>query len=106
MAAFRKLVSLVIGSALLWALAGCSGSGGHSAEEKYYFVSANIKIPYWQAAGAGFDRAASQLRVKAEFVGPDRYEPKGQQEELRRIIAQKPTGILISAADPALLAPE
>ncbi|MCI0355931.1 MAG: substrate-binding domain-containing protein [Acidobacteria bacterium] len=107
MAAFRKLVSLVAVAALLGTLAGCSGgAGGHSVEEKYYFISANIKIPYWQAAGAGFDRAASQLKVKAEFVGPDRYDPKAQQEEFRRILQQKPSGILVSAADPALLRPD
>jgi ribose transport system substrate-binding protein len=106
MAAERKLIALIAVAALLGALPGCSSNGGHTSEEKYYFISANIKIPYWQAAGGGFDRAARQLKVKAEFVGPDRYDPKGQQEELRRIIAQKPSGILISAADPALLAAE
>ncbi len=106
MAASRRFVSLLAVAALLWGLMGCGGSGGHSAEEKYYFISTNIKIPYWQAASSGFDRAASQLRVKVEFVGPERYDPKGQQEEFRRIVAQKPSGILVSVADPVLLTPE
>ncbi len=107
MAIARRLVSVVAAAALLGLLAGCSGgSFYHSSEEKFYFLSTNIKIPYWQAAGAGFERAALQLRVKAEFLGADRYDPKAQQEELRRIIQLKPSGILISAADPALLGPD
>ena len=107
MAIARKLVSLVAAAALLGPLSGCSGgSSGHASEEKFYFLSTNIRLPYWEAAGAGFERAAAQLKVKAEFLGPDRYDPKGQQEELRRIIKLKPAGILISAADPALLGPD
>ncbi len=107
MAIARKLVSVVAATALLLSLGGCNrGGSGHDPEEMYYFLSTNVKIPYWQQAGAGFDRAASQLKVRAEFLGPDRYDPKGQQEELRRIIQKRPSGILISAADPALLGPD
>ncbi|HEX3319794.1 MAG TPA: substrate-binding domain-containing protein [Terriglobales bacterium] len=76
---------------------------GHDAEEKYILISANLKIPYWQTAGAGFSQGASQLKVRNEFVGPDDYDPKAEAEALNRAISQKPTGILISAADPNLL---
>lgn len=85
-------------------LAGCGGSQ-HSPDEKYYLVSANVKIPYWQAASNGLSRAARQLHVRAEVVGPDGYDPKAEQLELHRLIGlpEKPTGILISPADPALM---
>lgn len=85
-------------------LAGCGGSQ-HSPDEKYYLVSANVKIPYWQAASNGLSRAARQLRVRAEMVGPDGYDPKAEQLELHRLIGlpEKPTGILISPADPGLM---
>ncbi len=103
----RKLVRSLAAVALLGLFSGCSrDSSGHASEEKFYFLSANVKIPYWQAAGAGFERAAAQLKVKAEFLGPDRYDPGAQQEELRRIIKLKPAGILISATDPTLLGPD
>jgi len=88
-------------------LVGCGGSQ-HSPEEKYYLLSANIKIPYWEAAGNGLMRAASQLQVRAELVGPDTYDAQAQQQELRRLIGlqQKPAGILISPADPTLMKPD
>lgn len=78
----------------------------HAPEEMYYLVAVNIKLPYWQAAGAGFRAAALQLGVKADFVGPETYDPKGEQEEFRRILAKKPTGILVSPADPELMKAE
>ena len=85
-------------------LAGCGGSQ-HSPDEKYYLVSANVKIPYWQAASNGLSRAGRQLHVRAEMVGPDGYDPKAEQLELHRLIGlpEKPTGILISPADPAIM---
>lgn len=83
-------------------LTGCQSSM-HAPDEKYYLVASNIKLPYWQAAANGLAGAAGQLRIQAEMVGPATYDPKAQQEELRRIIAKKPSGILVSAADPELL---
>ena len=85
-------------------LVGCGGSQ-HSPDEKYYLLSANVKIPYWQTAGNGLVRSASQLRVQAELVGPDTYDAPAEQQELRRLIGlqQKPAGILISPADPAIM---
>ena len=34
-------------------LAGCGGGSQHSPEEKYYLLSTNVKIPYWQTANNG-----------------------------------------------------
>jgi len=93
-------VWLPVAASLL--LVSCGGSP-HAPEEKYFLVATNIKLPYWQAAGAGFRAAAVQLGVKTDFVGPETYDTKGQQEEFRRILAQKPSGILVSPADPELM---
>ncbi len=46
----RKLVAFVLTSILFLPLLSC---GGHDADEKYFLISANIKIPYWEMAGAG-----------------------------------------------------
>ena len=78
----------------------------HSADEKYFLIATNIKLPYWEAAGAGLVRAAGQMQVRAQFVGPDTYDPKAQQAEFQKVVAQKPTGILISPADPELMQPD
>jgi len=97
-----KSLSFLLLGALVLPLLNCGG-GPHSVEEKYFLLGINIKVPYWQVAGAGFRQAATQLQVKWSFVGPDTYDPKAQHEEFQRILKQQPTGILISPADPELM---
>jgi len=82
-----------------------SSCGQHSADERYYLVTVNTQIPYWQTAAAGFFKSASEINVKAEIAGPDTYDAKAQQDEFRRIVAKnpKPSGILISPADPQFM---
>ncbi len=96
-----RLLALLAFSVLLLPLLSCGTR--HDADEKYFLVSANIQVPYWQTAGAGFAQAASQMKVRTEFVGPDTYDPKAQQAEFRKAVLGKPTGILISPADPNLM---
>ncbi len=89
-------------AASLLTLMSCGGSQ-HAVTEKYYLVATNVKVPYWQQAAAGLNHAAAQLQVKAEFVGPDSYSPKGQHEQFVAVLAKKPTGILVSVSDPTIL---
>ena len=42
---------------VLLPLLNCGGSP-HDVQEKYFLVSANIKVPYWQQAAAGLIRVA------------------------------------------------
>jgi len=102
----RKILIGFCGGALTW-LAGCGGSP-HASTEKYWLVATNIKIPYWQRAGAGLQQAAQQLGVKAEMVGPDLFDPKAEHEAFQRVLAEKikPAGILVSVADPAVIQPD
>jgi ribose transport system substrate-binding protein len=88
--------------ALLIPLLGCGGSL-HSADEKFYLIATNIQLPYWKAASAGLAKGAIQMHVRTEFSGPDKFDPKAEQDAFRKAVAAKPTGILISAADPELL---
>ena len=101
----KILIGLCCG-ALPW-LAGCGGSG-HSSTEKFYLVATNIKIPYWQNASAGLMRAATQMGVKAEMVGPEVYEAKLEHDFFQHVLAEKikPAGILVSVADPAVIQPD
>lgn len=97
----RKLFSSLL---LSWVLVLSLSCGtGHDDNEKYFLISDNIQIPYWQTAGAGFTQAASQLRVWAKFSGPDTYDPKAQQQAFQQAVQQKATGILVSVADPGVL---
>ena len=101
---FESLSCAIPLGAMLFLLAGCGGSQ-HNPQEKYYLLSSNIKIPYWETAANGLMRAARQMQVPAELVGPDTYDAQAQQQELRRLVGlqQKPAGILISPADANLM---
>ncbi|HEY3457803.1 MAG TPA: substrate-binding domain-containing protein [Bryobacteraceae bacterium] len=91
--------------ASLFLLSSCAGSP-HDPKEKYILVVDNSKIPYWQTAVQGLHRAAAEMKVKSELQGSDNHDPQGEREAFRRALAEKPSGILVSPTDPALLAPE
>jgi len=96
----KPFFPLLLGCLLLPLL---SCGTGHDDNEKYFLISDNIQIPYWQTAGAGFTQAASQLKVWSKFTGPDNYDPKAQQQAFQQAVQQKATGILVSVADPTVL---
>ena len=102
----RKILIGFCGGALTW-LAGC-GASPHETTEKYWLVATNIKIPYWQNANAGLLRAAQQMGVKAEMVGPDSFDPKAEHDAFQRVLAEKikPAGIMVSVANPAVMQPD
>lgn len=101
----KVLLALVSAGVCLLPVTGC-GTPEHSPDEKYYLIATNIKVPYWQSALSGLNRASAQLKVRAEMIGPETYDPKAQHEEFQRVLRQKPTGILISPGDPNLMKPD
>jgi ribose transport system substrate-binding protein len=96
-----KVTANVVLCVLVVFLVSCGSA--HDQDEKYYLVSTNVKIPYWQTGSAGFFQAASQLKVRSEFSGPDSYDPKAEQKSFQEAVQGKATGILVSVADPTLL---
>src|SRR3981081_1664237 len=97
----RRLYSLLYLAALVVSLINCGSA--HDSDEHYTFVAANVQVPYWQAAAAGFSKAGDQMKVQYRFVGPNTYDPKGEREALQEAVQGKPTGILLAVTDPALL---
>src|SRR5690242_21945954 len=93
-------------TALATALLAACGGGRHESTETYVLVTANTRIAYWQEAAQGLQSAARELGVKSEMVGPETYDQKAQKEEFLRIVHRQlpPSGMLVSAADPALMA--
>lgn len=85
---------------LLLSLLSCGS--GHSSEEYYVLVSANLQIPYWKAAAAGFSNAASPLKVRFDIAGPQNFDPKAEREALDQAVQRKATGILLDVTDVAL----
>ena len=98
-------IALFPAVALFLFLLGCA-TPQHAVDEKYYLISANTTVPYWQEARAGMNRAAELLHVKAEMAGPETYDPKAERDEFLATLKKKPTGILISASDANLLKSE
>jgi ribose transport system substrate-binding protein len=97
---YRRLVFCFCVYALITVSAGCGN--GHSGET-YYLISTNIKVAYWQSAGAGFSQAAGQLGVGYAFQGPDSYDPAAERDSFDSIVQKKPTGILVSVAEPHVM---
>jgi ribose transport system substrate-binding protein len=100
MSPWRHISFLLIFATFLIASTGC---GRHDSDEKYFLVTNNVQLPYWQEAKAGFMQASEQLRVQAKVVGPDTYDPKAELAAFEDAVKKKPAGILISVADPAVL---
>lgn len=98
----KKTLIALASATLIAGLAGCSSSR-HEALEKYYLVVANSKLAYWQTAAAGLDQAARGLGVASETVGPDTYDSQAEVQAFHDAVAKKPSGILVSAADPTMM---
>lgn len=96
-------LTFAVGAMLLQC--SCGGKERHETTEVYYLVTANTKIAYWQEASAGLSAAAKDLGVRAQTIGPDTYDPQGEKDALLSAMRQnlKPTGFLVSAADPDLM---
>src|SRR5258707_4737475 len=72
----------------------------HEETERYVFVATNIDLPYWQEAQAGFLDAAKQLGVRAEMIGPVKYDPASEAGMFQDVIEKQPAGICLSAGRP------
>jgi len=105
MPVLSKPLRLACTLVLLLCFSSCSSESQHSPSERYVLLATNIKLPYWQNAAAGLIRAAKEINVQAQLMGPDTYDPQAQRETFQRVIAENPTGILVSAADSELLKP-
>jgi len=91
-------LALLLGSVIL---ASCQ-KPFHQQTERYIFVAANVALPYWQEAKAGFTDASKVLGVKAELTGPESYSPAEELEAFQKAVANRPAGILVSPSRPEL----
>jgi ribose transport system substrate-binding protein len=97
----RRLFHCCSIAALLATFLSCGSA--HDTDEYYFFVVANSQVPYWQAAGAGFSKAAEGAKVRFSLVGPQSYDPKAERDALDQAVQKKATGILLAVTDPAVL---
>jgi ribose transport system substrate-binding protein len=99
----RQMLKMSFALALIGVvmLASCQ-KAYHQPNERYVMVAANIQLPYWVEASAGFMDAARVLGVKADVVGPNNYDPDEELADFQKAVATHPTGILLSPAQPKL----
>jgi ribose transport system substrate-binding protein len=98
-----KGMALSLAALAVVLIPGCGAR--HSPKEVFYLVASNMSTNYWQTAVAGFKKAAAEYGVTARAVGPDKYDPQAELAELQSAVAAKPSGILISVSDAAVLTP-
>ncbi len=86
---------------LLMSILSCGAL--HDSDEYYVFVSANLQVPYWKTAGAGFSKAAAEVKVRSDFDGPQNYNAKAERDAVDQAVQKKASGILLAVTDPTLL---
>jgi ribose transport system substrate-binding protein len=101
----QRIVVVGLGISLAAALLSCT-KPFHEETERYFFVAANISLPYWQEAQAGFQDAGRALGVKVEFKGPDTYNADDELEAFRKAVDMRPAGIAVSPALPEIFTKE
>ncbi len=97
----RRFLQVSILPVALIFLLSCGA--GHDSGEYYVLVSANLQVPYWKAAAAGFGNAAAQMKVRADVTGPMSFDPKAERDALDQAVQKKATGILLDVTDAGLL---
>jgi ribose transport system substrate-binding protein len=95
---FRLGIGICATLAMGISLASCGTESYHQKEERYVFVTTNVKLPYWEEAEAGFEDASKWLGVKVDFSGPEKFSPEEELAAFQKAVSEKPSGILLSAA--------
>lgn len=97
----NRLAFALLAVCVVTGLASCQ-KPYHEPEERYVLVTVNVDLPYWQEAQAGLVDAARQMGVKAEMVGPGKFDPQEELRAFQTALASRPSGILISVTRPEL----
>ena len=102
----RKIGNPIVIASLIIGCLELTGCQYRSKSDKYILVAPNLKLAYWKTVYEGFQAAGEDYGVSVNEVGPDSYDPKAEATAFENAAAQKPAGILVSAADATLLTPD
>lgn len=111
---YKKALMMIIMITLLFNVAACgkqtgnvSNDSGVLEEELYSMVVFTKGAEYFNWCYAGMVDAAKLLgdHVKVELQGPAEWDASLEARALEQVIAKKPKGILVAAADEATLIP-
>ena len=82
-----------------------TGAAGTSGGKTYALVPKNLGNPYFDTANKGAQEAAKELGVTVNYQGPATADATQQIQLLNSLIAQKVSGLAISADDSDALVP-
>jgi rhamnose transport system substrate-binding protein len=91
---FMFVMAVITILALL--LSGCKAASG---PKTYVLVPKNLGNPYFDTANKGAQAAAAELKVTVQYNGPAAADATQQIQLLNSLIAQKVSGLAISADD-------
>ncbi len=80
-------------------------SAGGASNLNFVLVPKNLGNPYFDTANKGAQQAATELGVKVTYQGPATADATQQIQLLNSLIAQKVSGLAISADDANALVP-
>jgi len=78
--------------------------GGGSGSGKYKVITNGIS-PFWESMGKGLTAAKTELKVEADWQGPNPAEHNAQVKLIKDAVAGKVDGIAVSAIEADALAP-
>ena len=73
-------------------------------DENYEYIAYVTSIPYWNDGRRGLDKACELLGVSYNFSGPVEFDAQAQARAVEEAIAKGVDGIILSPADPDVLA--
>ncbi len=85
--------------------AGATQAPASSGSRTYVLVPKNLGNPYFDTANKGAQEAAKELGVTVQYNGPATADATQQIQLLNSLIAQKVSGLAISADDKDALVP-
>jgi rhamnose transport system substrate-binding protein len=106
----KHFARTIFGSAVILVtliLAACGGSSGGTSTAKLdiAFLPKAINNPYFDAAAAGAQKAAGELKGTFKQVGPSQANAADQVPFIQTLTQQQVSAIVVSANDPNALAP-
>ncbi len=72
--------------------------------ENYEYIAYCTSVPYWLDGRRGLDKACELLGVSYNFSGPVEFDAQAQARAMEEAIAKGVDGIILSPADPDVLA--
>ncbi len=109
----KRVVAIILVLILSFSMAGCKSAqkkdnGQAEREDEFYSMVVFTKgAEYFNWCYAGMKDAAATLGdyIDVELQGPSEWDASLEARSLEQVIAKKPNGILVAAADEATLIP-